>query len=87
MYRFRDLGTGKVCAMKSIGLVENHYTPELAREISTRFEIEHDNIVKLEKVHLGEGSLYLVMEYGGENLSTLIQKGGKFNGNIAKVRK
>ncbi|KAK1371942.1 hypothetical protein POM88_038034 [Heracleum sosnowskyi] len=49
VYKVRDLKTRKVCAMKSIGLDGNHLTPKVAREISTLFEIEHDNIVKLEK--------------------------------------
>lgn len=86
VHRVRDLDTGKIYAMKSMGLDENNLSPNVAREISTLFEIKHDNIVKLEKVHSGEGSLYLIMEYLGDNLSTILQKGGKINANIAKVR-
>lgn len=85
VYRVRDLKTGKVYAMKSIGLYENQLTPKMAREISTLFEIDHNNIVKLEKVHPCGGSLYLIMEYVSDNLSTYIQKGGKIDANIAKV--
>lgn len=85
VHRVRDLDTGKIYAMKSMGLDENNLSPNVAREISTLFEIKHDNIVKLEKVHSGEGSLYLIMEYLGDNLSTILQKGGKINANIAKA--
>ncbi|XP_074334717.1 cell division control protein 2 homolog A-like [Apium graveolens] len=85
VYRVRDRKTGKVCAMKSIGLDGNRLTPKVAREISTLFEIEHDNIVKLEKVHPCEGSLCLIMEYVGDNLSAYIQNEGILDANFAKV--
>ncbi|KAL1830411.1 hypothetical protein ACET3Z_000062 [Daucus carota] len=71
-------------AMKVMEMKECRLTPSMAREVSILFDINHENIVRLEEVVSCGNSLYLIMEHAGEDLNAFLMIKGVQNSEITK---
>ncbi|GMH21556.1 hypothetical protein Nepgr_023398 [Nepenthes gracilis] len=76
VFRARDLGTGKIVALKKVRF--DNFEPEsvrfMAREILILRKLDHHNIIKLEGIITSRlsCSIYLVFEYMEHDLSGLL---------------
>lgn len=73
-------------AMKVMEMKEYRLTPSMAREVSILFDINHENIVRLEEVVSCGNSLHLIMEHAGEDLNAFLMIKGVQNSEITKAR-
>uniref|UniRef100_A0A7N0VFM9 Protein kinase domain-containing protein n=1 Tax=Kalanchoe fedtschenkoi TaxID=63787 RepID=A0A7N0VFM9_KALFE len=76
VFRARDLGTGKIVALKKVRF--DHFEKEsvrfMAREILILRRLDHPNVIKLEGIITSQMScnIYLVFEYMEHDLSGLV---------------
>lgn len=54
----RDRVTGEYFAMKSISIDDNNISLPITRKISRLYEFDHENIIKLKRVHPYNNRLY-----------------------------
>lgn len=71
-----DKATNKPVALKAIKKVtdEDGFTKTTLREIRLLQKLNHENIVKLQKVLICKGTIYLVLEYCQYDLSALLHR-------------